>query len=459
MPTPSGVSCLFLSARNASAFTQNHATNRIPRPKRAQHAQRARGQVILIQVEGNHRPRRTGVGIAVENHRCIFLGHFTPQQLLDDQVVHAQVGLVQPEAFHVGRLQVVLAQVLADQFRDHRADFLEHLAAFLHEQLVAAASALFRRAVEEAEVVADVVGEYGLQLGAEDVELVRRGGQVGPLHQYRGGGITEDEVAVAVTEVQVPGADFRADHQQCAGLTQLHAVGGSLDAERGRRTRNVHVEGEALNTQRLLHFDGNGRVRALQVGAGDDHAVDIGGRAAGAFQSLARGGNAHLAEDRLLVVGALRQARLHALRVEDAGLVHDEAALDARGLFDERSVGHWRCLELATLDGSGIVEVELLRPGVEGRHQFFVGNALGRGIQAGAADHDVMHGRSSGQRPSPRGAGWKMRNGTLVPDQGRGRGPRSRVNPLPQGLYGQPQIGSILPHLLGFRLPPETTVC
>jgi len=248
MPTPSGVSCLFLSARNASAFTQNHATNRIPRPKRAQHAQRARGQVILIQVEGNHRPRRAGVGIAVENHRCIFLGHFTPQQLLDDQVVHAQVGLVQPEAFHVGRLQVVLAQVLADQFRDHRADFLEHLAAFLHEQLVAGASALFRRAVEEAEVVADVVGEYGLQLGAEDVELVRRGGQVGPLHQYRGGGITEDEVAVAVTEVQVPGADFRADHQQCAGLTQLHAVGGSLDAERGRRTGNVHVEGEALNT-------------------------------------------------------------------------------------------------------------------------------------------------------------------------------------------------------------------
>jgi hypothetical protein len=33
--------------------------------------------------------------------------------------------------------------------------------------------------------------------------------------------------------------------------------------------------------------------------------------------------------------------------------------------------------------------------GIERLHQLFVGNAVGRGVQAGAADDDVMHGRSS----------------------------------------------------------------
>ncbi len=33
--------------------------------------------------------------------------------------------------------------------------------------------------------------------------------------------------------------------------------------------------------------------------------------------------------------------------------------------------------------------------GIERLHQLFVGDAVGRGIQASAADHDVMHGRSS----------------------------------------------------------------
>ncbi|MNM48521.1 hypothetical protein D3C81_595070 [compost metagenome] len=188
---------------------------------------------------------------------------------------------------------------------------------------------------------------------------------VGAFDQHRRGGVAEDEMAVAVTEVQVTGADFRVDHQHRAGLAQLHAVGGSLDTERGRRAGHVHVERKTLDAQFLLHFDGNGRVRALQVGAGDDHAVDIGCGTAGTLQGLTGSGHGHLAEDRRLIVGALWQARLHALWVEDAGLVHHEAALDARSLLDERGIGKRRGFQLTALDGSGVIEVVLLRPGVE----------------------------------------------------------------------------------------------
>lgn len=214
-------------------------------------------------------------------------------------------------------------------------------------------------------------------------------------------------MAVAVTEVEVAGAHFGVDHQHRPRLAQRYAIGGGLDAEGGRRAGHVHVEGKALDTQCLLHFDGDRRVRALQVGAGDDHPVDIGRRSACALQGLAGSGHGHFTQHRRLIVAALGQARLHALRVEDTGLVHDKAALDARGLFDKRRVGERRRLDFTALDGGSVVLVELLRPGIEGSHQLFVGNALGRGVQAGAADHDVMHGRSSGQRPSPQGAGWK----------------------------------------------------
>ncbi len=186
--------------------------------------------------------------------------------------------------------------------------------------------ALFRGAVEEAEVVADVVGELGQQFGADHVELVLGRREIRTFDDYRGGGVAEDEVAVAVTEIQVTGADFRVDHQDRPGLAQLHAVGRSLDAEGRRGTGDVHVETEPLNTQRFLDFDGDGRVGALQVGAGDDHTVDVSGGLAGALQGLFGRTDSHLAKHRPLVIRALGQAWCHALRVEDAVFVHDKAA-------------------------------------------------------------------------------------------------------------------------------------
>ncbi|MNF79794.1 hypothetical protein D3C84_620200 [compost metagenome] len=221
------------------------------------------------------------------------------------------------------------------------------------------------------------------------------GGLVGTLDDHGGGGIAEDEVTVAVAEVQVACADFRVDHQDRAGLAGLHRVGRGLDAEGGRGAGDVHVIAEAVDAECGLHFDGDRRVGALQVGAGDDHAVDIARGLAGALQGLSGGGHGHLAEDAPLVVGALRNARHHALGIEDAVLVHHETALDAGGFLDEGHAGFSQGLDLATLDGGSVLGVEGLHVGVEGGHQLFVGDAVGRGVQAGATDHDVVHGRSS----------------------------------------------------------------
>ena len=52
--------------------------------------------------------------------------------------------------------------MIDDHLRDHRHNFLEYFAAFLHEQLVTARAALVDRAfafgaVQKAEIVADIV--------------------------------------------------------------------------------------------------------------------------------------------------------------------------------------------------------------------------------------------------------------------------------------------------------------
>lgn len=55
-----------------------------------------------------------------------------------------------------------------------------------------------------------------------------RGGLVGTLDDHRSGGVAEDEVAIAVAEVQVAGADFRVDHQHRAGLAGRHGIDRGL---------------------------------------------------------------------------------------------------------------------------------------------------------------------------------------------------------------------------------------
>src|SRR5690606_35705032 len=269
-----------------------------------------------------------------------------------------------------------------DQLGHHRADLLEYRASCLDEQLVRVARVVVGGAVEEAEAAADVVGELGLQRGAADVPLMRRGRQVGALDDHGGAGIAEDEVAVAVTEVHVAGANFRVDHQHRPRLPQLHRVGGVLDAEGGRGTGHVHVETEALDAQCRLHFDGDSRVGTLQVGTGDYHAVDVGGGLARPRQRFFGSLHRHLAQYRPLIVVALGNARNHALGIEDTGLVGDVTALDAGSLLAEGRAGFGKRLDFARLDGSGVFGVETARVGIERLHQLVVGNALGRGVKA-----------------------------------------------------------------------------
>src|SRR3989338_9112747 len=395
-------------------LTQDHATNRITCAERAEHTQSAARQVFLVFVQGDYRTGRTGVGVGVENYRCFTWLSIAAKQLACDQQVHVEVGLMQPEAFHIADVQLVLGQVRGNQLGNHRADILEYLAPFLDEQLVTRADALFRTAVEEAEVVADVVAELGDQLGADDIELVVRGGLIGTLDDHRRCSITEDKVAVAVTEVQVAGADFRVDHQDRAGLTQLHAVGRSLDTEGGGGTGHVHVITETLDAQCGLHFNRHGRVGALQVGASHDHPVDIGGSLAGTGHGVLGGAYGHFAEDAPVFIAALRQARRHARGIENAGLVHDKAALDARGFFDEATARLAQRFDFTAGNGRGVVGIELLDEGVERLDQLIVGNTVCRGIEAGTTDHDVMHSHSYCSSPQA-AASYAIRPGQARP--------------------------------------------
>ena len=54
-------------------------------------------------------------------------------QALDHQLVHTQVGLMQPEAANVAGRKTERCQLAGDVLCGHRANFLEHLAPFLPE--------------------------------------------------------------------------------------------------------------------------------------------------------------------------------------------------------------------------------------------------------------------------------------------------------------------------------------
>ena len=67
------------------------------------------------------------------DRRLVVVGS-AAEHALGDQLVHPQVGLVQPEAPHVDRRSIPSAlEVRRDVLGHHRAHFLEHLAALLAE--------------------------------------------------------------------------------------------------------------------------------------------------------------------------------------------------------------------------------------------------------------------------------------------------------------------------------------
>jgi hypothetical protein len=106
-------------------------------------------------------------------------------------------------------------------------------------------------------------------------------------------------------------------------------------------------------------------------------------QAGGSQRLLGRGGG-DLGHQLSWSSGRGGETRVHARRVQHAGLVHHVALLDARGLLDELGAGGLQRRHLAGADGLGVLGVEALDVGVEGLDQLLVADAVRR-------QHDPEH--------------------------------------------------------------------
>ncbi|MNF90253.1 hypothetical protein D3C84_728100 [compost metagenome] len=289
---------------------------------------------------------------------------------------------MEPEAVQLPRLPALLPQLFLYLCAHQRQHLLEHLAPLLAEQLVIPIAGARAEAVQEAEVVADVVGVLGHQLARHQLPGVGHLAIFFPLQQHGGAGVAEDEVAVSVPEIEVARADLRADHQRQFGGTGRQHVRRRLDAEGGGRAGHVHVKGHATGTEIVLQLDGERRIGARHIGSRHYHQIDLTGFAAGGDQRLLGGGHRHLHHDGGLVIGALRQQGLHDVRIQHPLPAHQMAALDARGLLDELAARMLLGGQLAGVDGGGVLLVVEIHILVEGGHQLFVADGKGRGIEA-----------------------------------------------------------------------------
>jgi|SRR5690625_389513 len=155
---------------------------------------------------------------------------------------------MQPEAAQIARLQVEIGQVSQNQLLYQWHDLFEDSASLLPEQDLIPFSRRCFRAVKKAEIIANVVRKLRLQARAKNFEGLGRGESVFAFDDDRRTGIAKDEVAVAVAEIKVGRADFRADHQHRARPLVTHRINSGLDAEGGRGAGDVEVESKAFYT-------------------------------------------------------------------------------------------------------------------------------------------------------------------------------------------------------------------
>jgi hypothetical protein len=178
-------------------------------------------------------PCGAGVRVLVEHDRRLRVGRGAAEHALQDELVHAEVGLVQPEALDGGDVDRQARELVGDELRDDRHDLLEDLPAVLHEEQLARIAGLGLATIQETEVVADIVREAGHQPRAEHFEGMRARRLSCPaLDEQRGRGIAEDEMAVAVAKVQVPGLQY-----QHGGGAAAADPDGRLQRTSRRRTR------------------------------------------------------------------------------------------------------------------------------------------------------------------------------------------------------------------------------
>ena len=120
-------------------------SHRNTRAKRSEHAQRAAGQILLVQVPGNHRAGRAGVGVGSRITGASSRLASRPSRRRTISWFIDRLAWCKPIAADVAGAQLQAGQVRFDMLGHHRADFFEHLAAPLHKQLVRLADPFWRR--------------------------------------------------------------------------------------------------------------------------------------------------------------------------------------------------------------------------------------------------------------------------------------------------------------------------
>ena len=215
----------------------------------------------------------------------------------------------------------------------------------------------------------------------------------GSLDDHRGGHVTENEMAVAIAEVEMPRADLGVDHQRRIHRPRRDVIRRRLDPKGRRRTGDIHIERESADPERSLDLDGHCGIGALHVGRRAEHRADPLARLAPTLKRLLGGFHGNLREDGDLLVRALRNIRPHQRRIEDARLLDHVARLDPRSLLDELDGRREKRLHASLGDGRGVLSVEMPDIGVESFDQFGVRDAVGRGIEAGRGNDCRAHGK------------------------------------------------------------------
>ena len=155
------------------------------------------------------------------------------QHACGDEPVHSGVCLMEPHAAKRCRRNREFLELRQNQFCHHWNHFLEDLAAFLHEKLVPVVARFRSGAVQKAEIVANVVRELRLEPCPENLPMACRS-QALVFDKNGRSDVPEDEMAVTVSPIEVPGTDFRIDDEDGSRMTGTNEVGRGLNAERGR---------------------------------------------------------------------------------------------------------------------------------------------------------------------------------------------------------------------------------
>ena len=111
----------------------------------------------MVAVKRDDGAGRRGVGELVQDDGCLVWRRVAANQFAGDELVHVDIGLVQPKAACLLWGVAKGRQMGADVFDCQWADLFEHFAAFLLKQLVAVVKITVFRMLNEDKVVADVV--------------------------------------------------------------------------------------------------------------------------------------------------------------------------------------------------------------------------------------------------------------------------------------------------------------